>query len=498
MLLPAESAALVGDGAPGGRVILFLSGPSAPPGAPPSTAPFFPAPQPVYSVEVEALRPGVPVAIDASAAGFPGPIDALDGTFRAQAVFRREAGERGHLGAGNLVSATHEITLSAAADDAHELRLASAIAPPQAPAEPNLRAFAFRSEALSRAAGHDVTMRAGVVLPPGWEDPNHRRRLFPAVYVVPSFGRRWTDAGRIARLLADPDTSALVPQAVHVVLDPEAPLGHHGFVDSPANGPWGTALATELIPALEREFRLVPRREARIVTGHSSGGWSALWLQVAHPDTFGACFASSPDPVDFSRFQSCDLYRDASLWTDADGRERPMFRTVVAPGFERVGMTVREGLAIERVLGPGGTSGEQWDTWSAMWGPLAQGTRLPRPPSDRETGAIDRAVINGSWSRFDIAGLVRRDPGTLVPLLRERARVLCGGDDNFLLDRAVAGLREAIAAGAESIMARGEMVADGPGYVEVVPGLDHRTMVPAASLRWHGEMREHLRRNGLD
>jgi hypothetical protein len=85
-----------------------------------------------------------------------------------------------------------------------------------------------------------------------------------------------------------------------------------------------------------------------------------------------------------------------------------------------------------------------------------------------------------------------------VPLLRERVRVLCGSDDEFMLDRGVQGLREAADAGAEALMSRGQMLADGPGYVEIVPDLDHRSMFPAAAVRWHAEMREHLRRNGLD
>lgn len=496
--LPASSASLLDGGPRTGRMLVFLAGAEVPPGTAPSEAPFLDAPQPMFSVEVDELAAGRPVTIDATALSFPGPPDGLDGTFRLQAVFRRNAGERGHLGPGNLVSAPRAVTFSSTATDEVDVDLTSRIDAPPLAVRPNLRWFTLRSELLSRATGREVTMRAGVALPPGWSDPNHRRRFFPAVYCVPWFGARYTDAARLADRLADPEVAPLMAPAVHVVLDPEAPLGHHGFVDSAANGPWGTALVTELIPALEREFRLVSRPEARIVTGHSSGGWSSLWLQLGHPETFGACFASSPDPVDFSRFQTCDLYRDASLFTDGDGKERPMFRTVVAKGFGKPGATVRQAVAMERVLGPAHDSGEQWDTWSAMWSPLGPATRRPLPPCDGGTGAIDARVVAGSWSRYDIAALVRTDPAAHVPVLRERVRVLCGSDDDFMLERGVQGLREAAEAGADALMSRGQMLADGPGYVEVVPGLDHRSMFPAAAARWHAEMREHLRRHGLD
>ena len=46
-------------------------------------------------------------------------------------------------------------------------------------------------------------------------------------------------------------------------------------------------LINDLIPYIDANFRTVPAATARFVTGHSSGGWSSLWLQVNYPDTFG-------------------------------------------------------------------------------------------------------------------------------------------------------------------------------------------------------------------
>jgi hypothetical protein len=341
-------------------------------------------------------------------------------------------------------------------------------------------------------------LRAGIALPAGWDDPNHRRRIFPAVYVVPGFGGRRDAAASMARLLADPATRELVPQAAWVVLDPECPLGHHAFVDSAANGPWGTALVEELIPELERRFRLVRRPEGRIVTGHSSGGWSALWLQLEHPETFGACFASSPDPVDFSRFQLSDLYSDASVFTDPEGKERPSYRVPLMKQFDKVCMTVREEASMERVLGPARDSGEQWDSWAASWSAVDPATKLPRPLFDSATGTIDRGVVRNEWSRYDIAARVRADPARFVPIFRERVRLLCGGRDGFYLERAVAGLQDALTAAADALMSKGQMLSEGPGYVTVVPEETHSTMAAAATVRWHREMRDWLRANGLD
>ncbi|MFM9144568.1 MAG: alpha/beta hydrolase-fold protein, partial [Phycisphaerales bacterium] len=288
--LPADRASLLGGGPAAGRMLLLLcSDTQVGPRARPLDAPFFRAPQPMYSVPVERLVPGQAIELGADALSFPAPVAELDGAFRVQAVFDRFTDEPGPDAPGNLASLVQTVTFGRAATDDVRLELVDALEPEPLPSAPNLRWFELRSELLSTALGRPVTMRAGVALPPGWDDPDHRRRMFPAVYVVPGFGGRHTGADTFARMLSTPGSTPVVPQAAWIVLDPEGPLGHHGFVDSAANGPRARALVEEFIPALERQFRLVRRPEARIVTGHSSGGWSALWLQLTHPETFGAC-----------------------------------------------------------------------------------------------------------------------------------------------------------------------------------------------------------------
>jgi hypothetical protein len=65
---------------------------------------------------------------------------------------------------------------------------------------------------------------------------------------------------------------------IHVFLDGSFQTGHHEFADSVNSGPWGRALTQEFIQLLEECFRLVAKPYARFLTGHSSGGWSTLWL----------------------------------------------------------------------------------------------------------------------------------------------------------------------------------------------------------------------------
>lgn len=498
--LPASAATGLGLGEAGtsGRLLVFLLRDGAPVGrAMPMDAPFFRDPQPLFGLDVPEWKPGETKSIDARSLGWPVSLDRLEGGFRLQAVLKRNRNGRGHPAPGNLFGgeASAEFTLDGS--ERVELSIDRAIEEPKPEARPNLRWIEFRSELLSKALGTEVRHRAGVVLPKDYDNLKAKRRHWPVVYVIPGFGGNHLDAERIAAMMAAPRSEEVLPQAVHVVLDPDGPLGHHGFVDGPNVGPRGTALVTEFIPHLESRLRIVAKPEARVVTGHSSGGWSSLWLQLNFPETFGACFASAPDPVDFSRFQTTDLYADPNLFTDAEGKETPSYREPLGPVEDRVRMTVREEIGIEEVLGPRGDSGEQWDAWAAMFSSRDPATRLPRRAWDPATGAIDRATIEEDWSRFDIARRVAADWPRHDPIFAGKIRLLCGDRDSFYLERAVRSLRETIDALRKRGAERGLAPAAGPGYIELIRDAGHGEAAATAALRWGREMREHFRRNGL-
>lgn len=494
-------AGLVGGKAEPGRVLLFFIkvGRRTQRGDP-MDAPFYSNPQPVASMEVDGMKVGDEVRFNGSSLAWPASIDELDGDYRVQAVYRRNSAfaseGRGHQWPGNLYSQTKEVTLHR--DEVNEigLELTAQVADEPLGQAPNLKWVEIRSARLSATQGHDVMLRAGVVFPKAYNDLAAKRRFWPTIYVIPGFGGDHRMAEHYASMMGAEGTEALAPQAVYVILDPNGPFGHHGFANAPALGPRGDALVRELIPELEQRYRLVAKPEARIVTGHSSGGWSSLWLQLQYPDVFGACFSSAPDPVDFSAFQKSDLYADENMFTDHDGREQASFRQPIGPEEDRVMMTVREEVGVEHVLGPFGDSGEQWGAWAAMFG-NADSRRGPHWAFDPETGAIDRGVVEREWSRYDIARLVTGDWKKYGPILAGRVRLLCGERDSYYLNLAVAKLRAKVEALRAKDVAAGIAPPAGPGYIELVPRATHETLVPLTTMRWNKEMVEYLRGAGL-
>lgn len=457
------------DGPISGRLVVYLLHADSPlyRGSSALDAPFFSDPQPMFGVDVEGVSPGDELLVGDDATAFPHlPSELRPGYYRVGAVLdRSRAHSDWRREAGNLYS--EEFTLEVRPDAVPDrfLILLKNVTEPRAFPEdiPGLHLVEVRSALLSDFHGEERTLRAGVLEPTGAiQSPA------PTVYIVPGFGGDHFGAVGRASMRADrrlDDPARMVDaRAYTVVLDPEGPNGHHLFVDSANNGPVGRALVEELIPAIEERFpRMRTSARQRVIHGHSSGGWSALHLALNYPDTFGACWSSAPDPVDFRAFQTIDLYKDDNAYAQ-NGAEEVSYRR---GGLDL--MTVRQENAMEEVLGPGNTSGQQWDSWWACFGARGE-DGAPVAPFDAQTGAIDPAVVE-AMAQHDIGARVRADPARYLPLFRERVRLIVGEEDNYFLEGAVRLLKEDLAKLSEE---RGET--DAGRWIRLVDGVDHGTI----------------------
>ena len=257
-------------------------------------------------------------------------------------------------------------------------------------------------------------------------------------------------------------------------LDAECEWGHHVFADSATNGPRGQALVSEMIPAIDRQFRTVAKPAARFISGHSSGGWSSLWLQVSYPDVFGGVWSSSPDPVDFRDFQRIDLYAvpPLNMYRDPQGARRPIARRGETPV-----LWYDSFCKMDDVLGRGG----QMRSFEAVFSPLGP-DGLPRHLWDRRTGQIAPAVAK-AWQPYDIRLKLERNWKELGPKLRGKLHITVGSLDTFYLEGAVVRLAAALK----------KLGSD--ARITIVPGADHFTVLTADYFRQaRREMSEAYRR----
>ena len=426
------------QGAQSGRILVFAR--RVEPGAPASnevdSSPFEPTGTAVAGREVQALAAGRPAIVDGETDSFPTPFSQLPaGTYRLQAVLDRNHDYNyGGRGAGDIVSPVVEARLPGPvprlvlSNVVPEPDLAASLARQPAPAQAAYnRAIAidFISARLSAFWGRPIHMRGWVMLPPGYR-PNGPR--FPVVYTTGGFGSNLLTSRNVAAQAGMEMEAGHYPPMIWVSLDESSPTGTHEFADSANNGPWGAALTGELIPWLERNYRMDGRASGRFLTGHSSGGWATLWLQTRYPAIFGGTWSTSPDPSDFHDFTGIDIYAaNANAYVAPDGSERPLVRD-----HGRVIATLRQFARLEAALGAYGGQFASFDWVFSPKGPDGRPLQL----FDRTTGAVNPAVVPYWRYNYDIAHRLEQSWPRLRPLLDGKIHIIVGTADTFYLDGA--------------------------------------------------------------
>lgn len=453
-----------------GRVYVFLTRGDGEP----RTGPAWFNTEPFVSLDVSAWEPGTVVELTSSdprVLTYPRDFREVNlNGMRAQAVARFNSWERTvGTGAGNAYSEVVTLPAGGAAD----FELNSIVEPEPLRETDWTKLLTVRSDLLSDFHGREMELRAAVVLPASYEDDPNRR--YPAVFIIPGFGGTLQEGMR-DRPVNEQNREGV--EFLRVFLDASSPLGHHVFADSANNGPVGEALVTELIPEFDRQFRSVPAARGRFLTGHSSGGWSSLWLQMTYPDFFGGVWSTSPDSVDFRDFQRINVYRPReNMYVDPAGQRRPIARMQ-----GRVLLWLDDFVWMEHVLGHGG----QMHSFEAVFSERGADGK-PRPLWDRSTGAIDPEVAR-SWERYDIRLILERNWPDLGPKLAGKLHVHMGDQDTFYLEGATVLLKESLQRlGSDAV-------------IEIHAGCDHGTILTHELRdRMRGEMTEaFLASEGMD
>jgi enterochelin esterase-like enzyme len=453
---------------------------------------------PFFGIDVDDLQPKESVRFDAVTPGFP--VDSLAdvpaGEYSVQALcdvytwyergdgtslWAPGVGWEGRVftkGPGNLFSNPQTITWDPEAAESITLVLDQEIPPVEFPEDTHwVKRFQIRSEALSEFWGREMQVGATVLLPPGYEDNPDKR--YPVVYVQNHFSfeppfsfpelateeeQRFRDQmsnetqieaqsyhealgftespDHFQRLWVDGE----LPEFIAVTFQHPNPWFDSSHAVNSANaGPFEDAIIDELLPEFERRFRTIQQPWARLLTGGSTGGWTALNLQVKHPTTFGGVWCLFPSPVDFRSTILSNVYEDESMFVvqdheerDRDHRfpsqewgpaERPFRRTIEG----QVHVTMRQMDQLERTVGSKSRSGLQIQPWHAILGPVGD-DGYPRPLWD-ENGTIDHEVANYMRDQgFDLSHYIRTNWETLAPDLIGKLFFFCGEMDNYYLN----------------------------------------------------------------
>jgi hypothetical protein len=270
-----------------------------------------------------------------------------------------------------------------------------------------------------------------VYTPPAYDEDADRR--FPTVFVIQGMtGQLDMWRNREAFRPTFPEAldamfaSGDVPPAIVAFVDCWTSYGGSQFLNSPATGRYHDFLCDEAVPFVDARYRTDARREARAISGKSSGGYGALVTPMLRPDLFSALACHCGDAL----FEACYL-------ADFPKAVRAL-RDAYDGSYEAWWSDVRSR--------PFGTKPVDWDLlepygYAACYS--ADGDGSVRLPFDTATGRLDDDV----WARWLAWDPVRMIPGHADEMRSMRAIWLdAGRADEFFLDNGMVAVSKELEA----------------------------------------------------
>lgn len=440
---------------------------------------------PFWGKDINQLPPGKSVVIDTSVLGYPvsNLRDLPAGDYYVQAVlnvytqFHRAdghtiwahqdqwEGQHFNTSPGNFISSIQKIHYDPARDQSFLIKLDSVLPAINLPPDTKqIKRIKIKSKMLSNFWGHDIFLGATILLPPGYDE--HTEVHYPVVYQQGHFGLGAPEGFSTEDMPIPPAVKSIMenynresgyelqqqynsdsfPRMIIVTLQHPTPYYDDSYaVNSANNGPYGDAIMKELIPYVEDHFRIIQQPYARVLTGGSTGGWESLALQIFHPDFFGGTWSLYPDPLDFRHFQLMDLTKDTNaFYTNTFSAPNKLHihwqrshRYMMRDNEGQPVRTTQDASWLESVLGSHGRSGEQFDIFHAVFGPIGD-NGYPVPLWNSKTGRIDSNAVNYARGHgFDLRYYLEKNWKEVGPKLIDKLHVYVGDADNFYLNLAV-------------------------------------------------------------
>ena len=303
--------------------------------------------------------------------------------------------------------------------------------------------FKIQSPKLTKFWGRPIYVGATVLLP---RDYKTSTISYPVNYIQGHFGLAAPygfEAGAGGRggpagpAFREQWLSDQFPRMLAVTFQHPTPYYDDSYAVNSVNmGPYGDAFMEELIPDVEKRFRVIRDPWARWLSGGSTGGWESLALQIYHPDFFGGTWSSCPDPVTFTDVEGVNMYKDKNAFYKnySDWQLTPTVNSREVNGEIR--QTAQQRYWMELVNGTHGRSGTgQQDIWQASWGPIGADGYF-KPAVNSRTGEIDHSVTDYWRENYDLLYYLQRNWTTVGPKLVDKMHIYVGNMDSFFLDRA--------------------------------------------------------------
>ena len=427
---------------------------------------------PFFGVDVENLNPEEGAIIDKEVLGFPlkgieniPPGDYyIQGFVNIYTKFERSdgytvwlhndqwEGQHWNRSPGNIYSDVEKVHIDPSKSKPIKISCNNVIPPIEVPEDTQwVKRIKFQSKILSEFWGQPIYLGATILLPRDYD--KNTELYYPVNYLQGHFSL----SAPKGFLTEDPGpettrrrrgyefykiwNSADCPAMIFVTFQHPCPYFDDSYAVNSANcGPYGDAIKTELIPAVEEKFRVIQKPYARVLEGGSTGGWESLALQIFYPDFFGGAFSYCPDPVDFRDVEGIHIYDDENAFYRKNG-----WRKVPNPDSRRADgsliLMAQQIIQYEHVLGTKGRSGEQWDIWQAVYGPVGE-DGYTKPLFDKVTGKIDKSVARYWKENYDLRYYLEKNWSYVGPKIKGKLYIFTGDMDTYYLNNPVHMLQE--------------------------------------------------------
>jgi S-formylglutathione hydrolase FrmB len=147
------------------------------------------------------------------------------------------------------------------------------------------------SENLQNRFGENSTRGVSVYLPPNYDKTNDR---YPVIYFLHGFTADHTLLESMTEILDYAITANKIRPFIMVVPDQKTTYDGSFYSNSELFGNWEDFTTFDLVSYMDKNYRTIPNKESRGITGHSMGGYGALKIAMHHPDIFSTVYAISP------------------------------------------------------------------------------------------------------------------------------------------------------------------------------------------------------------
>jgi S-formylglutathione hydrolase FrmB len=143
----------------------------------------------------------------------------------------------------------------------------------------------LKSEILKREMGYSV------YLPPSY---NHSVRNYPVMYLLHGMTGDHTDwvvKGETSHIASQAMSSGKVPEMIIVMPDGLFDAFYINNYDKSIL--WEDFFHKEFIPAVEKKYRIIAKKQTRAIAGLSMGGYGSTYHALKYKDKFSSCYAMS-------------------------------------------------------------------------------------------------------------------------------------------------------------------------------------------------------------